>query len=119
MLQREGDKFPAKIDYAAWLRKSKADALIVSTTELLGLAGVRAAARQLGLPIASLHWQDEARGIGGIDQSYEHVAAHAVDLAIAQLNLNELGPPDLPRIMLFTGYWIPPGRPKPVAASSA
>ncbi len=103
-LQRDDER----TDFAAWLRRSGADALIVSSTELLALPGVKAAVRQLELPVVTLHWQDEARGIGGIDQCYGRVAAHAVDLAIAQLNLNELGPPDLPRIMLFTGHWIPP-----------
>lgn len=103
-LHRKGEKR----DPAAWLRRVKPDALIVSTTELLALPGLRAAARERELPIVSLHWQDEARGIGGVDQCYGRVAAHAVDLVIAQLNLNELGPPDLPRIMLFTGHWVPP-----------
>jgi DNA-binding LacI/PurR family transcriptional regulator len=95
-------------DPAVWLRRAKPDALIVSTTELLGLPAVRVTARELEVPIVSLHWQDEARGIGGVDQCYGRVAAHAVDLVIAQLNLNELGPPDLPRIMLFTGHWVAP-----------
>jgi LacI family transcriptional regulator len=113
-LQRKG----GKTDFAAWLRAAHADALIVSTTELLSVAGVRAAVREAGLPIVSLHWQDETRGIGGVDQCYERVAAHAVDLVIAQLNLNELGPPDLPRIMLFTGYWVPPAMAKSAAARS-
>ncbi len=97
-----------KGDYAAWLRKVRPDCLMVSGIELLALPGVKPAVRQLGLPVVSLHWQDEADGVGGVDQSYERVAAHAVDLVIGQLNLNELGPPELPRIMLFTGYWVPP-----------
>lgn len=105
-LQRKG----RKKDFAAWLGRTAPDALIVGATDLLSLPGVRAKVRELALPVVSLHWQDEARGIGGIDQCYGRVAAHAVDLVIAQLNLNELGPPDLPRIMLFTGYWVPPGR---------
>lgn len=106
-LQRKGDTTP----YAEWLRRGRADALIVSGTELLGLRGLRAAARALGVPILSLRWQNEAPGIGGVDQSYGRVAAHAVDLVISQLNLNELGAPDLPRIMLFAGQWIAPALP--------
>lgn len=103
-LQRKGETR----HYGDWLRQSRADALIVSATELLGLRGLRAAARELRVPILSLHWQREAAGIGGVDQSYGRVAAHAVDLVISQLNLNELGAPDLPRIMLFTGQWVAP-----------
>ena len=99
-----------KTDFGRWLETSRADALIVSNTELLVLPGLRTAVRQRKLPVVTLHWENEGRGIGGVDQCYGRVAAHAVDLVIAQLNLNELGPPDLPRIMLFTGYWVPPGR---------
>lgn len=104
-LQRPG----ARVDYRGWLRRVKPDALIVSATDLLDLPGLRPAIREPGRTVVSLHWQDESRGIGGVDQCYGRVAAHAVDLVIAQLNLNELGPPDLPRIMLFTGDWVPPG----------
>ena len=97
------------MDFAAWLRGARPDALIVSTTELLELRGLRTAVRQLKLPLVSLHWQEgEAPGVGGVAQDYGRVAAHAVDLVISQLNLNEFGAPDLPRIMLFTGHWVPP-----------
>jgi LacI family transcriptional regulator len=97
-------------DVGAWVRKVRPDALVVSTTDLLGLRGVRAAARAGRLPIVTLYWSEETpRGIGGIDQCYDRVAGHAVDLVVAQLNSNETGAPDLPRIMLFPGRWVPPG----------
>jgi LacI family transcriptional regulator len=93
----------------AWLRKMKPDALIASSVDLLNLPGVRAAVRVLRLPVVSLYWSTRtARGIGGIDQCSDRVAGHAVDLVVTQLNSNETGAPDLPRIMLFPGRWIPP-----------
>jgi len=94
--------------HARWLRKARPDALIVSSTELLNLPGLFNAARDQGLPVVTLHWHDEVRGIGGVDQCYGRVAAHAVDLVTAHLDHNELGQPDLPRIMLFIGNWLPP-----------
>jgi len=114
-LRRGGEPAP---DFGAWLARGRPDALIVSSSALLALPGVRAVVRERGLTVASLHWQDEARGIGGVDQCYGRVAAHAVDLVIAQLNLNELGPPDLPRIMLFAGQWVPPGGERPRLATA-
>lgn len=105
-------------DFGAWLARGRPDALIVSSSDLLALPGVRTVVRDRRLAVASLHWQDEARGVGGVDQCYGRVAAHAVDLVIAQLNLNELGPPDLPRIMLFAGKWVPPGPQRPGACSA-
>lgn len=91
-----------------WLRGLEADALIVSTTVLLGTPGLRTLCRQRKLPIVTLHRSNEAAGVGGIDQCYDRIAGHAVDLVIAQLNSNETGVPDLPRIMLFPGRWVPP-----------
>jgi hypothetical protein len=34
------------------------------------------------------------------------VAAHAVDLVVAQLNNNECGVPEVPGMMLFPGRWV-------------
>jgi LacI family transcriptional regulator len=94
-----------------WLRSLKPDAVIVSSVDLLDLPGVRTAVGALRLPIVSLYWSNRtARRIGGIDQCYDRVAAHAVDLVVTQLNSNETGAPDLPRIMLFPGRWVAPIR---------
>lgn len=93
---------------SSWLSASGADALIVSTTRLLDTPKLRTVCHRLSLPIVSLHWNENSEGIGGIDQCYDQIAAHAVDLVVAQLNSNETGTPDLPRIMLFPGRWVPP-----------
>lgn len=90
-----------------WLRSSGADALIVSDTSLLHEPGLRTVRRRLGLPAVTLYWSADApRDLGGIDQCYDRISAHAVDLVAAQLNANETGVPDLPRMMLFPGRWV-------------
>ena len=100
-------------DIAGWLRHQRPDTLIVSEVSLLDLPGVRAVVRELSLPIVTLYWSSEiAAGIGGVDQCYDRIAAHAVDLVVAQLNSNEFGVPDLPRIMLFPGRWVAPRMPR-------
>lgn len=94
---------------AAWLRASRADALIMSDAALLNAPGLRSAAKKLGLLPVTLYWsKDTPRDMGGIDQCYDRVSAHAVDLVAAQLNANETGVPDLPRMMLFPGRWVAP-----------
>ncbi len=96
-------------ELAGWLRASDADALIVSTAELLTVRGVSEVSRRRKWPIATLYWSAELPPeIGGIDQRYDRVAAHAVDLVVAQLNNNECGPPELPSMILFPGRWVPP-----------
>ena len=105
-------------DLGPWLHAARPDALILSHTDLLDLPGVSKAARDLRLPRVTLYWSKESpRGIGGIDQCQDRVAGHAVDLVAAQLNANETGAPDLPRMMLFPGRWVAPRQPtKPAAA---
>lgn len=99
-------------ELAAWLTRSHADALIVSRTELLSAPGLRKACEQRKLPLVTLYWSASTpTSMGGIDQRYDRVAAHAVDLVVAQLNNNERGPPDLPSMMLFPGRWVAPKAP--------
>jgi LacI family transcriptional regulator len=93
---------------AAWLKANEPDALIVSSLALHAAVATQAAVRRLALPLVTLHWSEESHGIGGIDQGYDRIAAHAVDLVITQLNGNETGAPDLPRMMLFPGRWVAP-----------
>ncbi len=95
-------------EVAAWLRASRADALVVSAARLLSAPGLAALARKLAVAPVTLDWNDERPGVAGVDQCYDRVAAHAIDLVAAQLNSNETGVPDLPRMMLFPGRWVAP-----------
>lgn len=101
-------------DLGPWLEAARPDALILSHTDLLDLPGVNRVVRARPMPRVTLYWSQETpRGIGGIDQCQDRVAGHAVDLVAAQLNANETGAPDLPRIMLFSGRWVAPGGSSP------
>ncbi len=92
---------------AAWLRRSGADALIVSAVAQLSAPGVRALCRKERLPIAALRWPGKVQAlIGGIDQCDDLLGAQAVELLIAQLDHNERGPPRQPGMMLFPGQWV-------------
>ena len=94
---------------SAWLADNGADAMIVSELELLRPDDLPTTQRAPHRPIVTLHWRpDTPRGIGGIDQYYDQVAAQAVDLVAAQLNANETSPPALPRTLLFPGRWVAP-----------
>lgn len=101
---------------AAWLDRSGADALIVSGVALLTSPGLRAVCRRRGLPVAALRWSPTLPPtIGGIDQGDELLGVQAVELLIAQLHHNELGPPRDPGMMLFPGRWVAPAKPGPAA----
>jgi DNA-binding LacI/PurR family transcriptional regulator len=92
---------------AEWLKAAEPDALIASATSVLDTISAHPLIRKRAIPLVTLHWSEDARGVGGIDQCSDRVAAHAVDLVVTQLNSNETGAPDLPRMMLFPGRWIP------------
>lgn len=106
----------------AWLQTTGADSLVVSGNALLENPTLLPACRKLGLGVYTLHWEAATpREIGGIDQCYDRVAAHAVDLVAAQLNANETGVPDLASIMLFPGRWVAPktaARARPARAAT-
>lgn len=92
---------------AEWLSDIRSDALVVSSSRLLDDATIMRV-RGFGRPIANLYWtHQQADWCGGIDQCDDHIAAHAVDLVVTQLNSNETGFPEIPRITLFPGRWMP------------
>lgn len=90
------------------MKAGRPDAVVVSShavAEKLRRLDLAALAR---LPIINLHWLPTAPEMGGIDQSYDMVAANAVDLVVSQLNSNETGAPPWPRMLLFPGRWVEP-----------
>jgi LacI family transcriptional regulator len=82
------------------------DALIVSANVILEQLQALKITFPAGMPIVSLYWLPTAPHVGGIDQSFDMVAAHAVDLVVSQLNSNETGVPVWPRMLLFPGRWV-------------
>jgi LacI family transcriptional regulator len=88
------------------LQTSRPDALVVSAHAVVEKLRRMDLAAVPTLPIATLHWLPTAPEIGGIDQSYDMVAANAVDLVVSQLNSNETGVPPWPRMLLFPGRWV-------------
>lgn len=86
-----------------WLARTRPDALICGSAGDLHAAR---AAGWTGAPERSilLSWEP-GHDAAGVEQGYDTIAAHAVDLVIAQLQRNERGLPDPPRMLLFPGRW--------------
>ncbi len=97
---------PKTEELADWIREMKPDALVVDELATLrraqaaGWSGVRE--RNI-----VLSWLPGCE-FGGIDQGYDAIAAHAVDLVVTQLQRNELGLPNPPPMILFPGRWRDP-----------
>lgn len=100
------------------LKSSRPDAVVVSAHGVVEKLQRLNLAAEPGLPIITLHWVPTAPEIGGIDQSYDMVAANAVDLVVSQLNSNETGAPPWPRMLLFPGRWVDPEKRRAVLSTA-
>jgi LacI family transcriptional regulator len=100
------------------LRKSRPDALVVSSDVVIHQMKAMGVVPPTGIPMISLHWVPTEPAIGGVDQSYDMIAANAVDLVVSQLNSNETGVPAWPRMLLFPGRWMEPGGPHEAATTT-
>ena len=92
---------PTAEEVEKWLGMVAPDAVVVS--DAANLARLRAAGWE-GL-VVTLDWRARS-GVDGVDQGYEVIAGHAVDLVVAQLQRNERGLPETPRALLFPGRWV-------------
>ena len=93
---------------ARQIKANRPDAVVVSDHGILEHLRAMDVGVTAELPIFNLHWLPTAPEIGGVDQSYDMVAANAVDLVVSQLNGNETGVPPWPRMLLFPGRWVEP-----------
>ena len=98
------DGTPDDVFAANWLRRMRPDALV--TGNAAGAARLRAAGWDGPAERIVLLDHLGARGHPGVDQGYDVIAGHAVDLVIAQLQRNERGLPEPPRALLFPGRWV-------------
>ena len=92
---------PTDKEVEKWLSAAQPDAVVVSDS---GSAVRLKAAGWNGL-VVTLDWRGRS-GLAGVDQGYETIAGHAVDLVVAQLQRNERGLPETPRALLFPGRWV-------------
>ena len=100
----EGEGWNANVaEIGAWLKATKADALVVDSSGLRKLAAAAGWTDATGRTVA-LAW-DTGSIYPGIDQGYDAIAAHAVDLVVTQLQRNERGLPNPPPMLLFPGRW--------------
>ena len=91
------------------IKASRPDALVVSAHAIIEQLRAMDISVVSELPTLNLHGVPTAPESGGVDHSYDMVAANAVDLVVSQLNSNETGVPPWPRMLLFPGRWAAPG----------
>lgn len=90
------------------IKTCRPDALVVSAHTIIEKLRAMDTSVAPEMPIINLHWVPTVPAMGGVDQSYDTIAANAVDLVVSQLNSNETGVPPWPRMLLFSGRWMEP-----------
>lgn len=88
---------------AGWLRRLRPDGVVADNLDLMRAAGCAVATERC----AVLSWHPDS-DVAGIEQGYDVIAAHAVDLVVTQLQRNERGLPNPPPMLLFPGRWSEP-----------
>jgi LacI family transcriptional regulator len=90
----------------SWVAKAKPDAIIADGAD--GLNELRRYAPTVPTERCGVLAWHPGVGFAGIDQGYDAIAAHAVDLVVTQLQRNERGLPNPPPMLLFPGRWTEP-----------
>ena len=103
----------------SWLATVKPDALITTRDMLQRLEAAGINLKEEIEETVLLNWTPDTPQYGGIDQCEEVIAAHAVDLVVGQLHLNECGAPEHVKMLLFPGKWVEPVGPRTAVGLTA
>ena len=93
-----------------WLNQHKPDVIVSANSEFLNwlphLFGLQIP-RDIGfVSLAKNHTENRAvKRVTGINQRDAEVSAASVDLVVAQIQNNEIGLPDYPKVVLSSGKW--------------
>lgn len=101
-----------------WMSAHQPDALITFDSPVplwLKRLGLRVP-EDVGLVVHD--WAPKMKGLAGIYQRRDHVAAAAVDLVATQLMQNERGVPEVPRQILIPSLWVEGESVRPRAAAA-
>ena len=90
---------------AAWLKKFKPDVIVSNNTQPLLFMEEMGYRVPEDIGFASLDCMPEKLSYAGITQPRDRIAAKAVDLVVEQLENNEFGLPDVPKIVMVEGFW--------------
>ncbi len=94
-----------KTKIARWLEKFKPDVVVSNNTHPLVYLEELGYRVPQDIGFASLDCMEGALSYAGVFQPRERIAAKAVDLVVEQLENNEFGLPEVPKIVMVEGFW--------------
>jgi LacI family transcriptional regulator len=96
-------------DFLRWYRRHQPEAILVRSAEpavWLQEAGIAVPGK---VSLVHLGWHPALKGWAGVDNRAAAMGAAAADLVIEQLNANETGVPEQPKMVLVDGAWVEGG----------
>jgi len=93
----------------AKIRKSGADVVITNKTELYAALKEADVAVPEELGLVHLDWHDGISEIAGMRQNNRVVGSAGVDLVVSQLQKNEFGPQEFPKVVQIESVWVDGG----------
>lgn len=93
-------------DFVKWLDKTTPQVVIGSHLEIKDWIRQAGWSIPRDIGFVYLDWLEESDACAGINQHYEVIAAAAVDLVVEQVQANERGIADHPKLVLIDGTWV-------------
>ncbi len=108
----------SQAEFVEWIEREQPDSLLVYKLPVEGWLAELKLQVPDDIGVAYLYrTQQEMETTAGIDGNLQLVGAAAVDLVVANLNINQMGLPKSPKEVLIKGVWQPGGTVRAVALS--
>lgn len=88
-----------------WFEAEKPDVIVTVQPNAQSWLEAGGYAVPKDVALAQLDWKPEMRGTAGVFQNNEKAGSAAVDMVVGQIQRNEYGPPNVPKLVLISGSW--------------
>ena len=92
--------------FLQWYRRHRPEVILCHQTEPMQWLTGRSIRVPEDVSLVHLAWDPQLKAWAGIDRQNEIIGARAVDLVVEQLNANERGIPEYPKMVLVGDKWM-------------
>lgn len=92
--------------FLRWYRRHRPEVILCHDTNALHWLRKNSIRVPQDVSLVHLAWSPQLKGWAGIDRQNENIGARALDLVVEQLNANERGIPEFPKMVLVADRWV-------------
>jgi len=89
-----------------WYRRTRPEVILCHDTDPLRWLRQNSIRVPEDVSLIHLAWDPQLKGWAGVDRQNEMIGARALDLVVEQLNANERGIPEFPKMVLVGDRWV-------------